>query len=151
MPKLVALALALVAIPFAALAEERASSAEAQQMVIKAVQYFKEVGREKALAEFSNTKGKFVYRDIYITAFDFNENCLAHGGNPTRVGKNFLEETDPAGFNWHKWRLKMAREKGKGWVAYKFPNPAKGGKIEQKISYFEVVDGVILTCGAYKE
>ncbi len=149
MRKIVTLALAL-ALPVAAVAEERATSKEAQEMVVRAVQFYKEVGREKALAEFSNPKGKFVFRDIYITAFDFNENCLAHGGNKDRVGKNFLEETDPTGFNWHKWRLKQAREKGKGWVAYKFPNPAKAGKIEQKISYFEVVDGVILTCGAYK-
>jgi cytochrome c len=150
MTKLVALAFALV-VPFTAFAEERASSADAQKMVIRAVELYKQVGREKALAEFNNPKGQFVFRDIYITAFDFDENCLAHGGNPARVGKNFLDETDPTGFNWHKWRLKMAREKGKGWVAYKFPNPAKGGKVEQKVSYFEVVDGVILTCGAYKD
>jgi cytochrome c len=150
MSKLVAFAIALV-LPLTTLAEERASSADAQKMVVRAVELYKQVGREKALAEFNNPKGEFVFRDIYITAFDFDENCLAHGGNPTRVGKNFLNETDPTGFNWHKWRLKMAREKGKGWVAYKFPNPAKGGKVEQKISYFEVVDGVILTCGAYKD
>lgn len=143
-------ALALLVLPFTALAEERATTTDAEQMVHRAVAFYKQVGKEKALAEFSNPKGKFVYRDIYITAFDFNETCLAHGGNASRVGKNFINETDPDGKNWHTERLKLAKEKGKGWVSYKFPNPAKGGQVEQKVSYFEVVDDVILTCGAYK-
>ncbi|HTN51581.1 MAG TPA: cache domain-containing protein [Anaeromyxobacter sp.] len=150
MPKIAALALAILAIPLAARAEERASTRDAELMVHKAVEFYKKVGREKALAAFSDPKGAFTYRDIYITAFDFEGKCLAHGANASRVGKNFIHETDVDGKNWHVERIKIAKEKGKGWVEYKFPNPAKGGEVEQKVAYFEAIDGVILTCGAYR-
>ena len=39
---------------------------EAVAMVKKAVEYIKANGRDKAFAEFTDTKGKFIDRDLYI-------------------------------------------------------------------------------------
>ncbi len=40
--------------------------AEAKALVKKAIDYMKANGKDKAFAEFSNPKGKFVDRDLYI-------------------------------------------------------------------------------------
>ena len=40
--------------------------------------------------------------------------------------------------------------KGKGWVDYKYPNPTTN-KNQQKSSFLEFYDGLIIGCGIYKE
>ena len=44
---------------------------------------------------------------------------------------------------------KEGKEQGKFWQEYQFMNPATK-KIEQKVAYCEVLEGVILCSGAYK-
>ncbi len=84
-----ALALLLVAAlcPLAG-AQSKGSKDEAVAMVKKAVAYLKANGRDKALAEISNTQGMFVDRDLYVVVYDMQGNCLAHGANAKQVGKN---------------------------------------------------------------
>ena len=58
--------------------------------VNEAVDYVHQVGKEKALAEFMNKDGKFFRGELYIYAYDFEGNVLAHGAKPQLVGKNLL-------------------------------------------------------------
>jgi len=142
-----AAALLLTATP--ALAGDRATTKDAETMVHKAVELVKRDGKEKALAVFSDPKGAFTYRDLYIAAYDLEGKCVAHGAKKERIGKNSIEEKDADGKLFVKERVAIAKKDGKGWQEYKFINPADG-KMESKVAYFEVVDGVILVCGAYK-
>jgi len=141
-------ALALL-LPSAAAASDRASTKEAETMVKKAAEFLKKEGKAKALEVFSDPKGAFTYRDLYIAAYDLEGKCVAHGAKKERVGKNFLADKDADGKAFVAERVAIAKEKGKGWQEYKFTNPATKA-VEHKVAYFELVDGVILTCGAYK-
>jgi signal transduction histidine kinase len=145
----VAVTLLLGFAPAAARADERATTKEAEAMVHQAVALVKKEGKAKAFAVFNDPKGAFTYRDLYIAAYDLEGNCLAHGQKKERIGKNYLAEKDPSGKEFVKERTELAKKDGKGWQEYQFMNPVTK-KVERKVAYFEVVDGVILMCGAYK-
>jgi cytochrome c len=134
-----------------ALAAEHGSAEEAQALVKKAIAYIKANGAEKAYAEFSNPKGSFVDRDLYIYVADLTGKALAHGANIKLVGKDIrtLRDVDNKAFVIDI--LALAESKGHGWVDYKWPNPADKNKaIVQKSTYFEKSGDVIVACGIYK-
>ena len=124
--------------------------AEAKAMVKKAIDYMKANGKDKAFAEFSNPKGKFVDRDLYIFVYDMSGKCVAHGFNQKMIGKDLLEMKDSDGKFYVKERVEIIKAKGKGWQDYKFTNPVSK-KIEQKSAYIEKVDDLIVGCGVYKK
>ena len=149
MNKLLTVFAAVLLLSSAALAEERATPQDAEELVKTAVSFLKKGGPEKAFKEFQNKNGPFVYKDLYVMVYDLNGKCLAHGADATRVGKDFIESKDPDGKLFVKERVEIAKAKGKGWQDYKFKNPATG-KIEQKTSYFEKVGELVVASGAYK-
>ncbi|MBC3864329.1 cache domain-containing protein [Undibacterium jejuense] len=131
---------------------DRGTQSEAIALVKKAGDYLKKNGKEKAFAEFNNSKGQFVDRDLYIFAFLANGDGIerANGANIKLVGKNLLEMKDADG----KFLIKEilatgTNNDGKGWVDYKWPNPVSGG-IENKRTYIEKFDDVLIGCGVYK-
>jgi cytochrome c len=131
-------------------AGEVGTGAEAEAMVKKAVAYLKANGKDKSFAEFSNAKGQFVDRDLYITVYDLNGKCLAHGANSKMIGKDLIGLKDPDGVEFVKDRVNMAKTKDKFWQDYKFTNPLTK-KIEPKSMYCEKAGDVIVACGIYKK
>lgn len=131
-----------------AAAEERGSPAQAEAMVKKAIAYYKKVGRDKAMADFSDAKGAFVDRDLYVVVLQMDGLELAHI-NPRTVGKNVMELRDPDGRPQIRERLEAAKHAPSGWHEYKFFNPMTK-KIEGKKAYWERVDDLVFACGAYK-
>jgi len=123
---------------------------EAQQMVKKAMDYIKANGKEKGLAAISDKKGPFVDRDLYVTVYDFNGKCLAHGFNSALIGKDLIGMRDSEGKFYVKERVEMAKKSSSFWLDYKFTNPTSK-KIEQKSMYSEVMDDLIVACGVYKQ
>lgn len=138
-----------LALSGAACAADRGSADEAVAMVRKAVAYIKENGKEKAFAEFNNPGGQFRDRDLYIFAEDLNGKMLAHGANPKLVGKVLIDLKDADGKFFVKSLIEVASGKNKGWVDYKWVNPATSA-IEHKSSYVEKVDDFLVGCGIYK-
>ncbi len=131
-------------------AAESGTSAEAEAMVKKAIAYIKANGKENAFAEINNPKGRFIDRDLYVTVYDLNGKCLAHGANSKMIGKDFIDMKDIDGRPYVKERMEMAKTKGKGWQDYKFTNPVSK-KIEPKSMYFEKLEDVVVACGIYKK
>ena len=150
--KSIMVALSLLAFSLTANAADKGTADEAVAMVKKAGEFLKKNGKEKAFAEFNNPKGQFIKGDLYIFTFLANGDGIeqANGANPKLVGKNVSEMKDADG----KFLIKdilavgMGKE-GKGWVDYKWPNPATG-KIDGKRTYVERVDDVLIGCGIYK-
>jgi signal transduction histidine kinase len=132
-----------------ACAAEHGSRDEAVTMVKKAAAYLKANGKEKAFAEFSNPKGMFVDRDLYITVYDMSGKALAHGANPRMVGKDMIDLRDADGKYIVKDRIAIAKEKGSGWQDFKWVNPVTKA-MDRKTMYFERVEDVIISCGVYK-
>jgi cytochrome c len=133
-------------------AAEKGTADEAVAMVKRAAEFLKKNGKEKAFAEFNNPKGAFIDKDLYIFAFMANGDGVevANGANPKLVGKNVLEMKDADGKYLIKEILKIGMSKeGKGWLDYKWPNPATG-TLDSKRTYVERVEDVILGCGIYR-
>lgn len=149
MRKIAAVALLAVSLPFAAVAEERATTRDAELMVRRAVEFLKKEGREKALAVFSDPKGPFTYRDLYIVVLDANAVVVAHGTKKELIGKDFSNVKDPDGKFFSREMVQLAKTKGSGWSEYKFQNPANK-VVEHKIAYVERVGDLTVLCGAYR-
>jgi methyl-accepting chemotaxis protein len=122
---------------------------EAQALVQKAISHLSKNGRQKTFAALNDPAGEFVMRDLYIFVYSMNGQVLAHGGNPTLIGKGMLDATDARGKAFVKERISIATSKGKGWQDYMFLNP-ETKEVESKTSYIEKVDDMIIGCGVYK-
>jgi len=148
MRKLAAL-IAVALLAPAAFAEDRATTKDAERLVHKAVDYVKSAGKEKALAVFSDPKGPFTFRDLYIFAIDFKGTVLAHGTKKELIGKNDWDRKDKTGKLFTQAMIQIAKTTGNGWEEYEFENPATG-KLETKVAYVERVDDYFVACGAFK-
>ena len=130
-------------------AAPKATPAEAEAFVKKAVAYIDANGKEKAFAEFSNPKGKFIDRDLYIYVYDAKGKCLAHGSTPDMIGKDLINIKDPDGKFFVKDLLKVAMEKGSGWVDFKFANPLTK-QVQDKAGYVVKYQDLMVGSGVYK-
>lgn len=146
---LAAAAIAASLMATSAYAQDRATAAEAQAMVKKAVAFIKQNGAEKAYAEFSNKKGAFVDRDLYIVVHTLEGKCLAHGANEKLIGREMMDTQDTDGKLYMKERMDLAKTKQSFWQDYKFTNPVTK-KIEPKSLYCERVDNTAVCGGIYK-
>ena len=132
-----------------AYANDKATAAEAEAMVKKAVAFLKQNGPDKAYAEFSNKKGSFVDRDLYIVVYGLDGKCLSHGANEKLIGKDLSEAQDVDGKFYIKERMDLAKSKQTFWQDYKFTNPVSK-KIEPKQMFCERVDNTAVCGGIYK-
>ncbi|MEI7812204.1 MAG: cache domain-containing protein [Ignavibacteria bacterium] len=123
---------------------------EAEAMVKKAISFYKASGKDKALAEISNQKGKFIDNDLYVFVYDMKGVCVAHGGNPKMIGKELIDMKDADNKAFVQERVAIIKAKGKGWQNYKWSNPVSK-RIENKTAYIEKFDDLIFGCGAYKK
>lgn len=144
----VAISLGLFALP--AFSAEKGSAGEAVAMVKKAVALIKSDGKEQAFAAISDPANKdFHDRDLYIYVYDLNGVAVAHGVNPKLVGKNLIEMKDNEGKAMIQEMVKVAKEKGSGWVDFKWPNPVTKA-IEAKSGYVEKAGDLLVGSGIYK-
>ena len=124
---------------------------EAVTLVQAAVAYYKTNGLEKSIDEFSNPKGQFSKGEFYVFAYDMNGTMMAHPNNPKLIGQNLLDVPDATSKNFYrKTIITTALKDGKGWVDYKYQNP-KTKEQENKTTYFEKADDLIICCGIYKK
>ena len=144
-----ALGLCAFTLGIAAYAADKGTAGEAMAMVKKGVELIKAHGKDKAFAEFSNPSGAFVKGDLYVMAYDLEGNNKAHGGNPKLIGKNLIDIKDANGVYIVKSFIEVAKGKGKGWVDYKWPNTVTKA-VENKSTYIEKVDDVLIGVGIYK-
>jgi cytochrome c len=145
--KALVLAAFVTSLSAAALAADHGTLDDAKAMVKKARTYLREQGPDKAYAEFSNPKGKFVDRDIYIYVYDKTGKNLAHGANAKLIGKDLSEMKDTDGVYVIKGLLKVAASGG-GTFPYRWANPITKG-IDNKIGYAEMEGDVMVGSGIY--
>lgn len=122
---------------------------QAKALVKSAIADFKAEG-EGIFAKITAKDPKYVKEDLYVTVYDMNGKCVAHGANPKQAGKDLIDLKDPDGKPFVKERVEIAKSKGSGWQDYKFTNPVDK-KIEQKTAYLEKIGDYIFACGAYSK
>lgn len=143
-----AVGVALFAAP--AFAEEVGTPDEAKALTARAVEHFGKVGAAAAYKDFTDTKGAFVDRDLYVFCLNKDGVIVAHGGNPALVGKNLRAVKDSDGKEFIVEMLNVASGPGTGWVDYKWANPTTK-KIEPKSSYISKVGDDLCGVGVYKK
>jgi cytochrome c len=117
--------------------------------VTKAVEFYKANGRQRALVAFNNKKGPFAAGMDYVDVHDINGVCVAHPLSPDIVGVNRLDVADMHGKHFIQEIVNAARSQSSGWVTYMRENP-NTGKVEHKIAYWQVHDGLIFKAGTYE-
>jgi signal transduction histidine kinase len=136
----------LLAAPMANAADQ-ATPDEAKAMAIKAVEYLKSAGPEKAFAEFDAKDGRWHDRDLYVTVLDSNGVAVAQGNNPGLVGKSVIDLRDVDGKSFAR---EMIAVKDASWVNFKWQNPVTKA-VEPKTSYEVRVGEYVVGVGAYSK
>jgi signal transduction histidine kinase len=107
--------------------------------VDSAVKYVREKGKEEALKEFNNRNGTFFKDDLYVFAYDFSGRNLALPTQPSLIGTDRIDATDPNGVKFVRDMVDLAKE-GSGFTYYIYPDPAKNMTQRLKLIYVERVD-----------
>jgi cytochrome c len=126
-----------------------ATPEEAKAFSERAAAYIRQVGEEKAFADFTRPDGGFVQGELYVFCYDREGVNKAHGGNPLLVGRNLLHIKDPDGKEANFEIVRTGFEQGRGWVDFKWPNPMTK-RIQPKSAYVIRTNGVVCGVGYYK-
>ncbi len=118
-------------------------------LVRQGVAHLKAVGKQRACDDFDDPTGDFIFGEYYISVFDLHGNRMANGMEPASRGENILDTRDMDGKLHVRAIIAKAKSRGKGWEDYKWTNPVTK-RIAPKSVYFELIDGVIVSCGIYK-
>jgi len=129
----------------AAWAAGQATPDEAKAMAIKAAEYLKATGPDKAFPAFDAKDGPWHDRDLYVIVQNNQGVIVAHGTNPGLIGRSVLDLKDVDGkpFNREFQAIKDA-----GWVDFKWQNPLTKA-VELKTMYGVRVGDDIVGVGAY--
>lgn len=142
--------LALCSLTLAAQAP-KPTAAQAVKLVQRAIQYGKQFGGEKLILE--TNQGIFHVgsgSELYVSVYDEAGMVRAIGYNAQKlVGTNGMGYKDVDGKLFFKEIITQAKEKGSGWVDYKWKNPTTDA-VQAKSTYFESWNGLVICAGIYK-
>ncbi|HEX3019823.1 MAG TPA: cache domain-containing protein [Chitinispirillaceae bacterium] len=128
----------------------QASEAQkAVDLVKKAAQFMSLYGKDGCMEELRKNNGRFCKGELYVFAYDTTGIMVAHPKNHRLIGVNLTDVPDMDGKLYRKEILTLAKDKGCGWVDYKFKNTEKS-EIEFKAAYIEKSGGLVLCCGINK-
>lgn len=136
--------------------ELKQKSARTKKLVRFAIKYYEKNGREKTLDAIDSPKNpdhkKFIDGDYYIwvfsTDYDKKATVVAHAINSTVKGKEWYDVKDPDGKQFFHDIVRICRNKGEGWVLYRWAHP-KFKKAMPKVTYFKKIDDLVFNNGFY--
>lgn len=127
------------------LAAGQATPDDAKVMAVKAAEYLKSEGADKALPQFSAKDGPWHDRDLYVTVQDSKGVMVAHGANAGLIGRTVLELKDVDG---KPFNHEVQAVKDTAWVNFKWQNPVTKA-VETKTQYTVRVGEYVVGVGAY--
>ncbi|MGE5469260.1 MAG: cache domain-containing protein [Bacteroidota bacterium] len=130
-------------------AGERATPREARALFDQAVHYLEANGPEKSWAAFSNTKGPFVKKDLYVYAINRQGTYVANGAAPdTLVGLNVLDSVDAAGTPLFRHMIAVTDKQDEARIRYVWLN-RKTNHVEPKNAWLHRQGDYIIGVGYY--
>jgi cytochrome c len=129
----------------AAMADGHATPDDAKAMALKAAEYLKAVGPEKAFPEFSAKDGAWHDRDLYVTVLDSKGVTPANGINQGLIGKSLIDLKDVEGKPFVREMLAVTDT---NWVTYKWQNPLTKA-VELKTTFDVRVGEYVVSVGTY--
>ncbi len=133
----------------AAQAADPATPDEAKALVERAAAHFKEVGPEKAIADFNDLGGGYVDRELFVVVYDAEHKIVGWYGIPALRGKDASLLKDVEGKEFGKEIIAVAKSPGSGWVEYRMTNPVTK-KIGLKRSWVIGLGDYVLFVGAFE-
>lgn len=127
------------------------TSDDVQKLVNDAYSHCETKGLEECIKSFNNKDKKFTKGGLYIFVSNFSGVAIAHGGNSKLVGKDLSKVKSPSGIYPGVEMAKIAKNKGTGWLDYKWSHPVTK-RIADKTTYikrFKNTD-VFIASGYYK-
>jgi len=119
-------------------AEAQTASPElAQSLALKAAALIAHEGFEAAHQEFLRD-GEFKHDEIYVNVIDTNGVWRCYPPRPANEGKNVLAVQDANGRFLVKDIIALAKDKGEGWVEYRWLNP-ETKRMQRQVSYVKDV------------
>ena len=112
---------------------QQGTAEEAHQMVKRAVDLHRQLGREGFLQRVTDPAGGMHDRDMYVFALDAQGSYRAFGGKPEKVGSRVQDIPGVDGDALLRAIVEQA-DVDSGWVEYDIVNPTSG-KVQQKMSY----------------
>jgi cytochrome c len=123
---------------------------EAQALAERGLTHIRDVGRDKAFADFNRPDGGFIDGELYIFCQDISGVVIAYGGNPMIVGRNMADVRGPDGHLSNVEINQLGLSQGSGWLEFRWPNPVTK-RIELKVAYvLKVDDHTVCGSGYYK-
>jgi len=105
--------------------------------------------QSKVLQEINRGDKQWKDGDLYVAVFQ-GTTVLAHGYFPSVVGQDVGGSRYLNTFPFVTSGRRIAMEKGEGCMQYRLNNPAKGGKVEEKVGFSSKVNDTIwLISGTY--
>ncbi|NTV71432.1 MAG: chemotaxis protein [Azonexaceae bacterium] len=132
-----------------ATAGERATPREARAFFDQAVKYLQANGPEKSWAAFSNRKGPFVKKDLYVYVIDRQGTYIANGASPEAlVGMNVLDSVDASGTPLFRHMIAVTEKQTEARIRYVWLN-RKTNHVEPKNAWLHREGDYILGVGYY--
>ena len=126
-----------------------ATPEEAKALAERAAAHMREVGPDKAIADFNDPNGGYVDRELFVVVYDPTNKIVGSYGVPVLNGKDATTLKDVEGREFGKEIIALAKSKGSGWIDYRMTNPVTK-KVGLKSSWVERVGDYILFVGAFK-
>ena len=130
-------------------AADPATPDQAKALAEKAAAHMRDVGPDKAIADFNRADGGFVDRELFVVVYDPGHKIVGSYGVPVLHGKDATTLKDVEGKPFGQEIIDLANSKGSGWVEYRMTNPLTK-KIGLKTSWVIKVGDYILFVGAFK-
>jgi cytochrome c len=129
-------------------AQAEPTAKDAMRLAEKGARYVALHGKDAMIRRINARDPAFNQGELYLAVRDLGGITLAH---PTGalVGKDLRDVPDADGKLFRHEMIAIANGVGKGWVDYKFKNPASG-KVEAKTTYVLRAGDVALEAGVYK-
>lgn len=140
--------LAIIASLAAASAVAAPTKDDALALVESAASFANTNGAEKLIEEANKKDGPFHKGELYVFIYNPAGTLLANPVAQSLLGKNQLAQPDAEGKLFRQEIVHVAKEKGSGWVDYKYKNPTTGA-IESKTSYVKKQGEIIIGAGVY--
>lgn len=134
----------------AAWATEKPTADEVKALTIEAAKLVQSGGLDPARRAF-HADGPFRFGEIYVNVIDGNGTWLVYPPNPKHEGKSVFNVRDADGKLLVQDIIRVARDKGEGWVEYRWLNPVSN-RIEPKMSYVKAVPNkdMVVYVGMYR-
>ncbi|MDB5913552.1 MAG: hypothetical protein JWP22_2227 [Ramlibacter sp.] len=129
---------------------EHGNADEAVALVRGGSDFHRGNGREALIAEVNKLgQGRFVDRDLYLMVIGLDDSVfLAHGNNPRTLGSG-PQSKDVDGRKFVLEMTGVARNRGEGWVEYKWAHPVTN-QVLTKATFVQRVGDVVVACGIYR-